>query len=115
MDWIRTVNNAIAYMEDHLTDRIALEDISKSVNLSVFHFHRAFSMLTEMSPTDYLRKRRLSQAGAELADSDEKVIDIALKYGYETPISKVFNRRKIVFAFSEEVEALSEEPAYLSI
>ena len=76
MDWIKTVNNAIGYMEDHLTDRIALEDISKSVNLSVFHFHRAFSMLTEMSPTDYLRKRRLSQAGAELADSDEKVIDI---------------------------------------
>lgn len=94
MDWIRTVNNAIAYMEDHLTDRIALEDISKSVNLSVFHFHRAFSMLTEMSPTDYLRKRRLSQAGAELADSDEKVIDIALKYGYETPesFSKAFTR-----------------------
>ena len=94
MDWIRTVNNAIAYMEDHLTDRIALEDISKSVNLSVFHFHRAFSMLTEMSPTDYLRKRRLSLAGAELADSDEKVIDIALKYGYETPesFSKAFTR-----------------------
>ena len=94
MDWIRTVNNAIAYMEDHLTDRIALEDISKSVNLSVFHFHRAFSMLTEMSPTDYLRKRRLSQAGAELADNDVKVIDIALKYGYETPESftKAFTR-----------------------
>ncbi len=94
MDWIRTINNAIEYMEDHLTDRITLEDIAGNVNLSVFHFHRAFSMLTEMSPTDYLRKRRLSQAGAELVNGDEKVIDIALKYGYETPESftKAFTR-----------------------
>ena len=94
MDWIRTINNSIAYMEDHLTDRITLEDIAESVNLSVFHFHRAFSILTEMSPADYLRKRRLSQAAAELAAGDEKVIDIALKYGYETPESftKAFTR-----------------------
>ena len=94
MDWIRTINNAIEYMEDHLTDKITLGDISNNVNLSVFHFHRAFSMLTEMSPTDYLRKRRLSQAGAELMNGDGKVIDIALKYGYETPESftKAFTR-----------------------
>ena len=94
MNWIKTINDAIGYMEDHLTERITLEDIAKNVNLSVFHFHRAFSMLTEMSPTDYLRKRRLSQAGAELADGNEKVIDIALKYGYETPESfaKAFTR-----------------------
>ena len=94
MDWIKTINNAIGYMEDHLEDHITLEEISKSVNLSVFHFHRAFSMLTGMTPTDYLRKRRLSQAGAELVNGDEKVIDIALKYGYETPESftKAFTR-----------------------
>ena len=94
MDWIKTINDAIGYMEEHLTDRITLEDIAGNVNLSVFHFHRAFTMLTEMSPTDYLRKRRLSQAGAELVNGDEKVIDIALKYGYETPESftKAFTR-----------------------
>ncbi len=81
-------------MEDHLTDSITLDDIAADVNLSVFHFHRAFSLLTEMSPTDYLRKRRLSQAGAELVNGDDKVIDIALKYGYETPESftKAFTR-----------------------
>ena len=94
MDWIRTINDAITYMEDHLTDEITLKDIAQSVNLSVFHFHRAFSMLTEMSPSEYLKKRRLSQAGAELVKNDEKVIDIALKYGYETPESftKAFTR-----------------------
>ena len=94
MDWIRTINNAIEYMEEHLADPITLEDIAGSVNLSVFHFHRAFSMLTEMSPAEYLRKRRLSQAASELANGDGKVIDIALKYGYETPESftKAFTR-----------------------
>ena len=94
MDWIQTVNHAIAYMEDHLTEQITLADIAGHVNLSVFHFHRAFTMLTGMSPTDYLRKRRLSQAGAELVNGNEKVIDVAYKYGYETPESftKAFTR-----------------------
>ena len=94
MDWIKTINHSIAYMEDHLTEQITLEDIAKDVDLSAFHFHRAFTMLTGMSPSEYLRKRRLSQAAAELADGNEKVIDIALKYGYETPESftKAFTR-----------------------
>ena len=94
MDWIRTINRAIAYMEDHLTERIELDDVARSVNLSAFHFHRAFSMLTEMSPAEYLRKRRLSQAGADLTGGDEKVIDVALKYCYDSPESftKAFTR-----------------------
>jgi AraC family transcriptional regulator len=94
MDWIKTVNRAIAYMEEHLTEPITLDEIAGSVYLSVFHFHRAFSLLTGMSPAEYLRKRRLSQAGAELASGKEKVIDVALKYGYETPESfaKAFTR-----------------------
>ena len=94
MDWVRMINQAIAFMEDHLTDGITLADIAKSVNLSAFHFQRAFSLLTEMSPAEYLRKRRLSQAGAELADGKDKVIDVALKYGYDSPESftKAFTR-----------------------
>ena len=94
MDWIRTINNAIEYMEGHLTDEITLADIAKHVNLSAFHFQRAFSLLAEMSPAEYLRKRRLSQAGAELTGGDVKVIDVALKYGYDSPESftKAFTR-----------------------
>ena len=72
MDWIRTINNAIEYMEDHLTDEITLADIARHINLSAFHFQRAFSLLTEMSPAEYLRKRRLSQAGADLLSGDVK-------------------------------------------
>ena len=94
MDWIRTINNSIEYMEDHLTDEITLADIAKHVNLSAFHFQRAFSLLAEMSPAEYLRKRRLSQAGADLLSGDVKVIDAALKYCYESPESftKAFTR-----------------------
>ena len=94
MDWVRTINSAIEYMESHLQEEITLADIAKHVNLSAFHFQRAFSMLTDMSPAEYLRKRRLSQAGADMADGDEKVIDVALKYCYDSPESftKAFTR-----------------------
>ena len=50
MDWVRTINEAIEYMEGRLTDEITLADIAKHVNLSAFHFQRAFSLLTDMSP-----------------------------------------------------------------
>ncbi len=94
MDWIRTINNAIEYMEKHLTDEITLADTARYVNLSAFHFQRAFSLLTGMSPAEYLRKRRLSQAGADLLSGDVKVIDAAMKYCYESPESfaKAFAR-----------------------
>ena len=94
MDWVKMINHAIDYMEKHLSDEITLADVAKSVNLSAFHFQRAFSLLTGMSPAEYLRKRRLSQAGAELADGKSKVIDVALKYGYDSPESftKAFSR-----------------------
>ena len=94
MNWIKTINDAIEYMENHLRDEIALADIAEHVNLSAFHFQRAFSLLTEMSPAEYLRKRRLSQAGADLISGDEKVIDVALKYCYDSPESftKAFTR-----------------------
>ena len=94
MDWIRTINNAIEYMEKHLTDEVTLADIAKHVNLSAFHFQRAFSLLTDMSPAEYLRKRRLSQAGADLLNGNVKVIDAAMKYCYESPESftKAFTR-----------------------
>ena len=94
MEWVKTINNAIEYMENHLTDEIALGDIAESVSISAFHFQRAFSMMAGISPAEYLRNRRLSQAGAELANGEARVIDVALKYGYDSPESfaKAFSR-----------------------
>lgn len=94
MDWIRCIQKTIDYMERHMLDAISYDEIAKIVHISNFHFHRTFSLVTGMSANDYLRKRRLSLAGQELVSSDQKVIDLALKYGYESPESftKAFAR-----------------------
>ncbi|MDR3551694.1 MAG: AraC family transcriptional regulator [Clostridia bacterium] len=94
MDWIQSLNKAIGYMEDHLLDNLTCEDIAGHVYISSYHFQRGFSLLTGITVGEYIRNRRLSLAGQELILSDIKVIDVALKYGYETPESftKAFTR-----------------------
>lgn len=81
-------------MEEHLLENIQVGDIAAHVHISLFHFQRSFNMLTGMTTTEYIRKRRLSLAGEELTTSGAKVIDVALKYGYDSPESftKAFTR-----------------------
>ncbi len=94
MEWIRTLNQAIDYMEDHLADDLTCEKIAEHVFISSFHFQRTFNLMTGMTIGEYIRNRRLSLAGQELTKEGAKVIDIALKYGYESPesFSKAFRR-----------------------
>ncbi|MBQ4619106.1 MAG: AraC family transcriptional regulator [Clostridia bacterium] len=94
MDWISEMQRAIAYMEAHLMEEIGYEDIAGHVHMSSYEFHRAFSFLTGMTPNAYIRKRRLSLAGREIAETSGKITDIALKYFYDTPESftKAFTR-----------------------
>lgn len=94
MCWIQSLNSAIDYMEEHLLGDLSCEDIARHIYSSSFHFQRVFSLLTKMTVGEYIRKRRLSLAGQELATSNAKVIDVALKYGYETPegFAKAFSR-----------------------
>lgn len=94
MEWIHSLNKAIEYIEDNLTRELSCEEIAEHIYISSFHFQRVFSLLTGMTVGEYIRNRRLSLAGQELAMSDKKVIDVALKYGYETPesFSKAFTR-----------------------
>ncbi|GAA0126985.1 AraC family transcriptional regulator [Clostridium sp. CTA-19] len=94
MDCMRSIQMAIEYMEEHILQGISYEDVAKQVHMSNYHFHRIFSMITGITANEYIRKRRLSIAGQELIMSDNKVIDIAFKYGYETPESftKAFTR-----------------------
>lgn len=81
-------------MEENILEKISYEDAARHVHLSNYHFHRMFSMMTGMTANEYIRNRRLSMAGQELALSNQKVIDIAYKYGYESPESfaKAFSR-----------------------
>ena len=87
MDWVTGIQNAINYIENHLTDEIEMDLVAKEVACSEFYFQRIFSILCGITLCDYIRNRRLTLAGNELCSSDTKVIDIALKYGYETPES----------------------------
>ena len=70
------------------------DDIAKSVYSSSYHFQRIFSMIVGVTIGEYVRNRRLSLAGHELYETKTEVINIALKYGYESPESftKVFMR-----------------------
>ncbi|GAK14142.1 AraC family transcriptional regulator [Geomicrobium sp. JCM 19039] len=94
MTWVQSLQVAIDYMEDHLLEELSVESIAKEANFSSFHFQRVFSVLTDMSVGEYLRRRRLTLAAHELTRENTKVIDIAYKYGYETPeaFSKAFRK-----------------------
>ena len=94
MEWIAAIQRAIVYIEAHLLDEMNYEDVARQVNISGYEFHRAFSFLTGMTANAYIRSRRLSLAGQEIVETDARITDIALKYGYETPESftKAFTR-----------------------
>ena len=87
MDWITGIQNAINYIEEHLTEELDYERIAKESFSSSFHFQRVFSILCGYTLGEYIRNRRLTLAGAELANTREKVIDVAYKYGYDNPES----------------------------
>ena len=87
MDWITGIQNAINYIEDHITEELDYEQIAKESFSSSFHFQRVFSILCGYTLGEYIRNRRLTLAGSELANTREKVIDVAFKYGYDNPES----------------------------
>jgi len=87
MDWIIGLQKAIDYIEENLTESIDYEQVAAQSFSSSYHFQRIFSILCGFTIGEYIRKRRLSLAGTELATSDVKVIDVAMKYGYESPDS----------------------------
>lgn len=95
MTWVESLQAAIDYMEDHLLDDLPIENIAQQANFSVFHFQRTFAILTDISVGEYLRRRRLTLAAYELTKSNTKIIDLAYKYGYDTPeaFSKAFRRQ----------------------
>lgn len=88
------MQQAICYMEEHICDDMSYAEVAKSVHMSSYNFHRTFSFVTGMTANEYIRKRRLTLAARELQTTDISVIDVAYKYGYESPesFSKAFSR-----------------------
>ena len=94
MEWVQLINAAIEYIEKHLTEDIHCEDAARYVHISSFHFQRMFNLLTGITVGEYIRKRRLTLAGEELTRQNTKVVEVALKYAYQSPESfaKAFTR-----------------------
>jgi AraC family transcriptional regulator len=95
MTWIQSMQKAIDFMEEHLVEDITMEEIAQAAHTSPFHFQRIFSLLTDTTAWEYLRRRRLTLAAQELRKGEQKVIDVACKYGYETPesFSRAFRKQ----------------------
>lgn len=87
MEWISGIQRAIDYIESHLTDEIDFEEAARETYSSSFHFQRVFSILCGFTLGEYVRMRRLSMAASDIVNTDEKVIEIAMKYGYDSPES----------------------------
>ena len=85
IDWIQKMNNALAYIENHLNDEIDFNAVAQIACCSAYHFQRFFPFIADIPLSEYIRRRRLTLAAFELQNSDIKVIDVALKYGYESP------------------------------
>jgi AraC family transcriptional regulator len=91
---IKLLNDVIEYIESNLEEKLDIDEISKIAYSSRYHFQRVFYALTGFTVTEYIRNRRLSLSAEELATTDKKVIDVALRYGYESPeaFTKAFQR-----------------------
>lgn len=90
MEWIKRLNKAIEYIEEHLTTEMDYEQLGCIACCSSYHFQRMFSYMAGMPLAEYIRKRKMSLAAVDLQGSDAKIIDIAEKYGYHSPTA--FNR-----------------------
>lgn len=90
MEWLQNLSDAIAYIEEHLDDEISYERAAEIACCSPNYFQRMFSYVAGISLSDYIRRRRMTQAAFDLQHRNVKVIDVALKYGYTSPTA--FNR-----------------------
>lgn len=94
MEWIEGIKDAISYIEENITEDLTIEDVAKKAFVSPFYFQKGFAMLCGFTVAEYTRQRRLTLAGSELVSTGNKIVDIAIKYGYDSPDSftKAFTR-----------------------
>jgi AraC family transcriptional regulator len=93
-DQLAAIGRALDYIERHLKDKILVEDMADACGYSLFYFIRLFNQCVHLTPYDYLIRRRLAQAARELLDSDRRVLDIAVDYGFQSAeaFTRAFNR-----------------------
>lgn len=87
VDWQKCMNQAIDYLEDNLSGDIDYAQAAKHMNCSVWEFQRIFSFMAQVPLSEYIRRRRLTLAARDIQVGGDKVIDVALRYGYDSPAS----------------------------
>lgn len=90
MEWIDRLNEAMDYIEAHLTDKMDYDRLSQIACCSSYHFQRMFTYMAGLPLSEYIRRRKMSLAAVDLQSGEEKIIDVAAKYGYNSPTA--FNR-----------------------
>ena len=89
MEWIERLNATMNYIEERLTGEIDYGQIARIACCSAYHYQRMFGYMAGVTLAEYIKRRRMSRAAADLRNGD-KVIDVALTYGYDSPTA--FNR-----------------------
>ncbi|WP_331281696.1 helix-turn-helix transcriptional regulator [Paenibacillus sp. FSL P4-0081] len=109
MDWLDRMNNAMEYVEKHLADVIDFNQAARIACCSTYHFQRMFSFITDVPLSEYIRRRRMTLAAFELQQGGTRIIDIAMKYGYESPeaFSRAFKKMHGVMPMSARDKGVS--------
>lgn len=84
MDLLSSINEALKYIESNIKNNITYHDAAKHIHMSSYHFHRIFKVFTGITPNEYIRNRILTIACEDILCSEESILNIALKYGYDT-------------------------------
>lgn len=94
MDWIGSIQRTINYIEDNIEAELDSDILAAKIYTSSFYFQRMFTLLCDCTVGEYIRNRRLTLAGYELLGTDSNILDIAIKYGYETneSFTRAFSR-----------------------
>lgn len=90
MEWLNRLGKAIDYLENNLEQEISYDEAAKIAHCSTYYFQRMFSYVAGIPLSEYIRRRRMTQAAFDLQSTDARVLDIAIKYGYNSPTA--FNR-----------------------
>ena len=98
MNWISSLQKAIDYVEEHITEKIDYEKVAKEACSSAFHFQRIFGIMCGITLGDYIRMRRLTLAAQEIMNTDKKITDIAQECGFggDSYFCKVFAEHELV-------------------
>ncbi len=84
MDWIKQLNEVMDYIDDNLQSKISYDSIAETACCSIYNFQRMFSYIAQTPLSEYIRNRRMTLAAFDVIKGDERIIDIALKYGYDS-------------------------------